>query len=127
MGVMRKITSLSTLGLVDFQTDQQRSARSARLTKSAVRKGNRQAGAAALIAQQQQAQMIAWQADQARLAAWHAEQTRLQIATQQAAQEPRPTAAGAVVEQLRDLARLRDEGVIDEAEFARLKSQVIDG
>ena len=41
MGIIRKTTSVYTLGLVDFQSDKERMARSARLTKQAVRKQNR--------------------------------------------------------------------------------------
>lgn len=37
MGVFRKITSISTLGLVDFRSDKERVARYARQTRNAVR------------------------------------------------------------------------------------------
>lgn len=42
MGMLRKSVSLLTVGLVDYRSDKERVARSARLTKEAVRKGNRQ-------------------------------------------------------------------------------------
>lgn len=41
MGLIRKMTSISTLGVVDFMSDKERVARSARLTKQAVRAQNR--------------------------------------------------------------------------------------
>lgn len=50
MGFVRKTLSLTTLGFIDFQSDKERMARSARLTKQATRKGNR------LIAKQTRAQ-----------------------------------------------------------------------
>src|SRR4051812_4495951 len=53
MGVLRKVASISTLGAVDFQSDLQRAARSARLTKAAVRKQTK--------AIQQQTQVMQWQ------------------------------------------------------------------
>jgi hypothetical protein len=37
----RKLLSISTMGLIDFQSDKERTARSARLTKQATRKQNR--------------------------------------------------------------------------------------
>jgi hypothetical protein len=40
MGLFRKAFSVSTLGAVDFQSDKERIARSARLTKQAMRKQN---------------------------------------------------------------------------------------
>ena len=41
MGLIRKSMSVYSLGLIDFQSDRERMARSARLTKQAVRKQNR--------------------------------------------------------------------------------------
>lgn len=41
MGFVRKTLSVCTLGLIDFQSDKERMARSARLTKQATRKQNR--------------------------------------------------------------------------------------
>lgn len=41
MGITRKVLSISTLGMIDFQSDKERVARSARLTKQATRRGNR--------------------------------------------------------------------------------------
>lgn len=41
MGITRKLLSISTMGMIDFQSDKERVARSARLTKQATRKGNR--------------------------------------------------------------------------------------
>lgn len=41
MGVIRKSTSIFTLGLVDYRSDKERAARSSRLTKRAVKKNNK--------------------------------------------------------------------------------------
>lgn len=41
MGVIRKSMSVTTLGLIDFRSDKERVARSARLTKRATKKQNR--------------------------------------------------------------------------------------
>lgn len=41
MGIIRKTLSVSTVGLVDFKSDKERMAASARKTKSAARKTNR--------------------------------------------------------------------------------------
>lgn len=41
MGFIRKTLSVHTVGLIDFRSDKERTARSARLTKSATEKGNR--------------------------------------------------------------------------------------
>lgn len=41
MGVIRKSTSVFTLGLVDFRSDKERAARSSRLNKRATKKQNR--------------------------------------------------------------------------------------
>ena len=41
MGVTRKMLSISTLGLIDFRSDKERIARSARLTKRAAKKQNK--------------------------------------------------------------------------------------
>lgn len=41
MGVIRKTMSLSTMGLVDWKSDKERMAASARKTKSAARKTNK--------------------------------------------------------------------------------------
>lgn len=41
MGVIRKSMSITTLGLIDFRSDKERVARSARLTKRATKKNNR--------------------------------------------------------------------------------------
>lgn len=43
MGVMRKITSIGTLGAVDFRSDKERTARYTKQTRNAVRAGNQQA------------------------------------------------------------------------------------
>lgn len=40
MGVIRKLTSLSTLGLVDLRSDKERIARSTRLTDKGIRRQN---------------------------------------------------------------------------------------
>lgn len=41
MGIFRKATSVTTLGLVDFRSDKERVARSTRLTKQAVKDQNK--------------------------------------------------------------------------------------
>lgn len=41
MGMIRKTLSISTIGLIDFQSDKERAARSSRLTKRATKKQNR--------------------------------------------------------------------------------------
>lgn len=41
MGVIRKTMSLSTMGLVDWKSDKERTATSARKTKNATRKTNK--------------------------------------------------------------------------------------
>jgi hypothetical protein len=41
MGLIRKTASVFSVGLIDFQSDKERAARSARLTKRAVRKQNK--------------------------------------------------------------------------------------
>lgn len=41
MGVMRKLASIQTAGLIDYRSDKERVARSARLTKRNVKKSNR--------------------------------------------------------------------------------------
>lgn len=46
MGLIRKMSSVSTMGLVDYRSDKERIARSTRQTKQATKKGNK------LIAQQ---------------------------------------------------------------------------
>lgn len=42
MGLIRKSISVSTLGVFDYRSDKERIARNARLTKKAVKQGNRQ-------------------------------------------------------------------------------------
>ena len=42
MGFLRKTLSVGTVGLVDFKSDKERMATSARKTKAAVRNGNRE-------------------------------------------------------------------------------------
>lgn len=42
MGLTRKFLSVSTLGIIDFRSDKERVARSARLTKRATKSGNRE-------------------------------------------------------------------------------------
>jgi hypothetical protein len=71
MGLIRKTMSVSTLGMIDYRSDKERMARSARLTKEATRKGNRQQkklleAQNAMIAQQMaaQQQIMAMQAAQ---------------------------------------------------------------
>lgn len=41
MGIIRKSASVYSLGLIDFRSDKERTARSTRLTKRAVKKNNR--------------------------------------------------------------------------------------
>lgn len=41
MGITRKTLSVFTLGLIDFRSDKERAARSARLTKRAAKEHNR--------------------------------------------------------------------------------------
>lgn len=43
MGIIRKTMSVTTLGAVDFLSDKERTARSARLTKEAARKAAKEA------------------------------------------------------------------------------------
>lgn len=44
MGLTRKLASLSTLGLIDFLSDKERAARSARLTRRELRRIRRRVG-----------------------------------------------------------------------------------
>jgi hypothetical protein len=41
MGMIRKVASFSTYGVIDFRSDKERVARSARLTKRATKKQNK--------------------------------------------------------------------------------------
>lgn len=65
MGIIRKTMSASTVGLIDFRSDKERVARSARLTRKAVKEQTRQQAAysnAQLEAQQHQIVIAAQQA-----------------------------------------------------------------
>lgn len=65
MGIIRKTMSVSTAGLIDYRSDKERVARSARLTRKAVKEQTRQQAAyttAQLQAQQHQIAIAAQQA-----------------------------------------------------------------
>jgi hypothetical protein len=102
MGLFRKMTSVSTLGAVDFRSDKERTAR-----KSA--KGARAAKRTAAEARQQTALLR--------------EQNRLL-----AAQNGRPAEqAASVEERLRELDRLLKAGVISAQEHSTRRAEVIRG
>lgn len=78
MGLIRKTMSVGTLGMIDYRSDKERMARSARLTKEATRKGNRQQKHLmeqqnALLAQQvaAQQQILAMQSAQFAAPGWY--------------------------------------------------------
>jgi len=76
-------------------------------------------------AQQQQAQQE-WQAQQQ----WAAQQAAAQEAVAQhvAAQQAPPAGdAGQRIEQLKDLAALRDQGILTDAEFEQQKAVILNG
>lgn len=64
MGLIRKTMSVTTLGFIDFQSDKERVARSARLTKQATRRGNRLIGKQTRAQRRQHREMMAVQSMQ---------------------------------------------------------------
>ena len=61
MGLIRKTLSICTLGLIDFRSDKERIARSARLTKEATRKQNRLIERQTRRSEKQHQEMLAYQ------------------------------------------------------------------
>jgi hypothetical protein len=101
MGLFRKITSISTLGLVDLRSDKERIAKNTKRGYKAQQEAN------VLSAQQLAAQQSP-------------------IRTQTAAAAPNPKRdAHSLVEDLTGLAQLRDSGVLSEAEFEAQKVRIL--
>ncbi|WP_436776275.1 SHOCT domain-containing protein [Yinghuangia sp. YIM S09857] len=66
-------------------------------------------------------------AEQDAAAQYQAEQPQAQAYAPQGASAPPPPAADPVVDQLERLARLRDQGVLSDAEFAAQKARILGG
>ena len=104
MGVFRKLTSISTLGLVDLRSDKERIAKNTKLGYKAQQDAN------ALAARQ--------------LATQQAALAEAQASSRTPAARPGEIS---VVEELKGLAQLRDSGVLTEAEFETQKARLLSG
>lgn len=116
MGLLRKITSVSTLGAVDFKSDKERAAKNTKRT--------------AVQAKLQTAEAVKQTALLAQLAASQAAASTAPPPSASAAGRTRREAlpimkSTSVVDELRGLAELRDNGVLTEAEFEVQKRRLL--
>lgn len=125
MGLIRKTLAVSTAGVVRPSSKKQRVAKK---TMKASQATAHHTAAAAAMSREQLAltHQQAWQAEQERqmqLAAW--QQQQVEAGQRQAQIEGAPAGVVSVAAELRELASLRDEGVLTEAEFQGQKAVLL--
>jgi hypothetical protein len=108
MGLFRKMTSVSTLGAVDFRSDKERTAK---YTKKSMREAKAQT---ALMKAEQ-----ARERDKARAAA------RPVARSTPSPVPPAASVSGNLAEQIAKLGELRSAGVLSEAEFTAAKARLL--
>ncbi len=106
MGIIRKLTSVSTLGAVDFRSDKERIAKNTRKTREAVERSHD-------LAERR------LQLEEERL-----ELDRSRVAPDQT--DSGTPANASLTDQLRELANLHRDGVLDDEEFGAAKRRLLD-